>query len=131
MLHPITPPEEYRRPDAAALAAEGLEAKFAVINLKTKQYKVTKVRRAGGAWGQGWIVRVVVCCVLCVGVHARSPMSDVYVSIHPPLPLKQKKTQDDLVVSDKIEGLEPGQIHEVEEVRCHCHCPCHTLAWVL
>ena len=49
VLHPITPAEEaWRRPDAAALAAEGLEAKFAVINLKTKQYKVTKVRVYGG-----------------------------------------------------------------------------------
>lgn len=65
MLHPITPQDEYRRPDAAALAAEGLEAKFAVISLKTKQYKVTK---------------------------------------------------DDVVVSDKIEGLEPGQIVDAEEV---------------
>lgn len=48
VLHPITPQEEYRRPDAAALAAEGLAAKFAVMNLKTKQYKVTKV---GGCVG--------------------------------------------------------------------------------
>lgn len=54
VLHPITPAEEaWRRPDAAALAAEGLEAKFAVINLKTKQYKVTKVRRWEGCF---WVI---------------------------------------------------------------------------
>jgi hypothetical protein len=55
VLHPITPQDEYRRPDLAALAAEGLEAKFAVINLKTKQYKVTKVRWYSG-WGWGLVV---------------------------------------------------------------------------
>lgn len=51
--------------DGEALAAEGLEARFAVIDLKSKQYKVTK---------------------------------------------------DDVIVSDKIEGLEPGFIFECEEV---------------
>ncbi len=69
MLHPAEKKEgdAYGRMpiDHAALAAEGLEAKFAVIDLKSKQYKVTK---------------------------------------------------DDVIVSDKVEGLEPGQIVEVETV---------------
>lgn len=51
--------------DGEALASAGLEAKFAVIEVKSKQYKVTK---------------------------------------------------DDIVVSDKIEGLEPGVIFACENV---------------
>lgn len=67
VLHPIAPAEAaWRRPDAAALAAEGLEAKFAVINLKTKQYKVTKVRWIVGGFGMGLWWRACVCVCLCI-----------------------------------------------------------------
>jgi hypothetical protein len=59
-----------------------------------------------------WRLFVCVCTTTTTTNHHHT----LFPPHHSPT-LNPPPTQDDLVVSDKIEGLEPGQIHEVEEVR--------------